>query len=115
VEGKLSVYDCGVPIELSAATNFQTVSHVYASEIRIETFQHFLASIKSDVHRAFVRDRSQAREGMVYAQFLLGLDYWYGRGTETNQALAFHWIQIAAVAGDPEAKEFIRTNSPPHQ
>ena len=103
VDGKPSVYDYGMPTELGMATNFSIIYHVYASDIRTETLQHFLASFQTDVHKAFVRHSSQSTEGRVYSQFLLGLDYWYGQGTPTNLDEGMKWIQKAALAGNPKA------------
>jgi hypothetical protein len=67
----------------------------------------------ADERRAFIRHSSQAAEGRVYPQVLLGFDYWYGRGTPTNHELAMHWLGIAAEAGAKEAKDFLRANTPP--
>jgi len=103
VDGKPSVYDYGVPIELSlATTSMPPRSGLRPSSTSSPAYK------PTRVKPSFGTARA---EGRVYSQFLLGLDYWCGQGTQTNQNLALHWLRTAAIAGSPEAKEFLRTNS----
>jgi hypothetical protein len=113
VSGRDAVFDYGMPVSLASATNYSTVYCVHGGSIKSQPIEQFIANLHTDVHKAFIRHSFQAEEGRPYSEFLLGLDYRNGWGTETNEALAIQWLQTAATAGSPEAQEFLRTNSPP--
>ena len=113
IDDEPASFDYGRPIELSSATNHAVIYRVQAHSITTQPFAEFIAAQQTEAHKTCVRRCSQAANGMVYPQVLLGLDYWYGRGTPTNRELALHWLGKAAEAGAPEAKDFLRTNSPP--
>jgi hypothetical protein len=113
IPGKSSAFDYGKPVALADATNYPAIYHVHANSIEDQPMADFIAGQQTDAHKTFVRRCSQAAEGRLYPQVLLGFDYWYGRGTPTNHELALHWLGIAAEAGAKEAKDFLRTNSPP--
>jgi TPR repeat protein len=52
--------------------------------------------------------RRAAQQGLLRAQFNLGLCHLYGTGVRKNQRVARLWLRRAASAGHKNAKEIIR-------
>lgn len=53
----------------------------------------------------------QAKEGMAFAQFAVGMRYLEGRGVEKNVGVGLVWLRSAAERGDSEALKFFERNS----
>lgn len=57
-----------------------------------------------DYRRAFIRLMPEAQKGQRDAQYAVGYMYYYGEGVIENRTQAWFWINLAADAGQPEAK-----------
>jgi uncharacterized protein len=60
--------------------------------------------IKQDFEKSFYWHSKAAELGNLFAQSIVGLDYWVGRGVVRDLAKAREWLEVAAKQGQIEAQ-----------
>jgi hypothetical protein len=97
-------WDCGIPFS-GNPYEFKYVYRVLSDRIKRERLYS-----PEEIHEAdmklFAYQLQQASNNVAADQFEVGKRYLAGKGVETNDALAFHWINLAASNSFPEAVEF---------
>jgi TPR repeat protein len=66
-----------------------------------EGIQHFRVA---EYRKAFIYLRPEAERGQRDAQYAIGYMYYYGKGVVEDRKKAWFWINVAANAGQPDAK-----------
>lgn len=64
-------------------------------------------------HAAFLRLLSEAEKGQPDAQYAIGYMYYYGQGVVEDREQAWHWINCAAKAGQPDAVQAVKILTKP--
>ncbi|HYV31972.1 MAG TPA: hypothetical protein VEO53_12825, partial [Candidatus Binatia bacterium] len=49
-------------------------------------------------------EMQEAEKGLASAQYMLGRRYLYGDGVAVDEDEALHWLEKAAVQGNPDAQ-----------
>lgn len=59
---------------------------------------------ETDDAKAFERELESALKGSLYSEHVVGLMYFYGKGTKTNIPAAMRWLEKAAKKGDADSQ-----------
>jgi hypothetical protein len=112
VSGLNSTWDYGTPLD-ARDPRITNAFRVYPDHILQEHYEIPAVRLQRQLDARFAQRLAEASNGPPWHQFDVGIDYLRGYGVQTNLESALYWINKAAAGGFPEAKEFIRTNSPP--
>ncbi|WP_051555149.1 tetratricopeptide repeat protein [Legionella fairfieldensis] len=58
--------------------------------------------------QAFIHLKPEAEKGQPDAQYAIGYMYYYGEGVIEDRKKAWFWINRAAAAGQPDAREAVK-------
>jgi FOG: TPR repeat, SEL1 subfamily len=81
---------------------FLTGCAEYHHLLNLEQGIHYFKQQK--YHDAFVRLKPEAVKGQPDAEYAIGYMYYYGQGITEDRSKAIYWIQQAACAGQPDAR-----------